>query len=139
MSIAKFVPALALLLTLGACESGGTKPTANSGNALTAVGLGTLAGTLVGASVDAGLAPADRAALQAAELRAYAAPIGNATTWTNPQSGSFGTVTPTRDGYSSAGTYCREILQSATVGGVQKRGYGTACRQSDGSWKIVSE
>ena len=35
-------------------------------------------------------------------------------------------------------TYCREYTSTATVGGRPVETYGTACRQPDGSWKIVS-
>jgi len=34
--------------------------------------------------------------------------------------------------------YCREYTSTATVGGRPVETYGTACRQPDGSWKIVS-
>ena len=156
MSITKLAPALARSLALGACETGGTKQTIGtiggagagallgsqfgkgSGN-LAMVGLGTLAGALVGGSVGKSLDSADRMAAQGAERRAYAAPIGDTITWNNPQSGNRGTITPTRDGYTNSGSYCREFQNTIMVGGEQKRGYGTACRQPDGSWKIISE
>ena len=35
------------------------------------------------------------------------------------------------------GTYCREYQQTVTIDGKQERSYGTACRQPDGTWKIV--
>lgn len=35
--------------------------------------------------------------------------------------------------------YCREYTQSFTVGGKTQNGYGTACREPDGSWKIISQ
>lgn len=34
--------------------------------------------------------------------------------------------------------YCREYQQEITIGGKTKQAYGTACRQPDGSWEIVS-
>ena len=157
MSISKFAPVLALALALGACDStGGTKQTLGTfgGGAagallgsqfghgtgkLAMTGLGTLAGALVGSSIGKSLDSADHAAAQGAEHRAYQAPIGETITWNNPQSGNRGTITPTRDGYSGTGAYCREFQQTITVGGERKQGYGTACRQPDGSWKIVSE
>ena len=156
MSITKLAPALALILALGACETGGTKQTIGTiGGAgagallgsqfgggsgkLAMIGLGTLAGALVGGSVGKSLDSADRMAAQNAERQAYAAPIGDTITWNNPQSGNRGTITPTRDGYTNSGSYCREFQNTIMVGGEQKRGYGTACRQPDGSWKIISE
>ena len=52
-------------------------------------------------------------------------------------SGHSGSVTPIRT-YQSAGTYCREYQQTVIIGGKQEQSYGTACRQPDGSWKVVS-
>ena len=36
------------------------------------------------------------------------------------------------------GPYCREYPATAVVGGRPRPVYGTACRQPDGSWQIVS-
>ena len=157
MSITRLAPAFALVLALGACDTtGGTKQTLGTigGGAagallgsqfghgtgkLAMVGLGALGGALLGGSIGKSLDSADRNAAQHAEERAYQAPIGETINWNNPQSGNRGTITPTRDGYSSGGSYCREFEQSIFVGGQQEHAYGTACRQPDGSWKIVSE
>lgn len=35
--------------------------------------------------------------------------------------------------------YCREYQRQVVVGGHVQESYGTACRQPDGAWKIVSE
>jgi len=42
-----------------------------------------------------------------------------------------------RDGRTDSGAYCREFQSEIIVGGERETGYGTACRQPDGSWKIV--
>lgn len=34
--------------------------------------------------------------------------------------------------------YCREYTRTIYVGGQAQQGYGTACQQPDGSWKIIS-
>ncbi len=34
--------------------------------------------------------------------------------------------------------YCREYQRSVNVGGHMEQSYGTACRQPDGAWKVVS-
>ena len=34
------------------------------------------------------------------------------------------------------GTYCREYWQTVTVAGEKQQGFGVACRQSDGTWKL---
>ena len=44
---------------------------------------------------------------------------------------------PVRDGYANNGAYCREFQQTIVIGGQQQQGYGKACQQPDGSWKIV--
>jgi hypothetical protein len=38
---------------------------------------------------------------------------------------------------ASNGEYCREFTQTVSVGGRAQEAYGTACRQPDGSWRIV--
>jgi surface antigen len=39
---------------------------------------------------------------------------------------------------TSSGQYCREYQTNVTVEGKSEKAHGTACRQPDGSWKIVS-
>jgi len=39
---------------------------------------------------------------------------------------------------STTGRYCREFQQEVKIGGVKERAYGTACRNPDGSWEVVS-
>jgi surface antigen len=104
---------------------------------LWATGAGALIGALVGSEIGASLDNADRAAAGGAYSRAHAAPVGETVSWNNPESGNHGTVTPTRDGYSSSGRYCREYQQTIVVGGKTQTGYGTACQQPDGTWEIV--
>lgn len=71
-----------------------------------------------------------------AQVVATSAPVGQTITWND--NGASGTVTPVRDGTSSDGRYCREFRQSVTIGGRSEQAYGTACRQPDGSWQVVS-
>lgn len=99
-------------------------------------GVGTLVGAFIGKGVT--ISESDAAAVEAAAKRAYSAPIGERIGWTNPQTGHSGTLTTTRDGYNNAGQYCREYQQTITTGGKTELGYGTACKQSDGAWKIVA-
>ncbi len=105
---------------------------------LWATGAGVLLGALAGSEIGASLDNADRAYAAQANNQALAAPIGETVSWNNPQSGNSGTIKATRDGYSSSGRYCREYQQTVVVGGKQQSAYGTACRQPDGSWEIVS-
>ena len=103
-----------------------------------AAGAGVLLGALVGSEIGASLDNADRAAAQQAQYSAHRAPIGETVTWNNPQSGHSGSYTPTRDGYSSSGRYCREYQQTIVVGGQQEKAYGQACQQPDGSWQVAN-
>lgn len=105
---------------------------------LWATGAGVLLGGLLGSEIGSSLDRADQAYAQQANQRAYTAPVGETIRWNNPDSGNYGTITPVRDGRTSSGAYCREYQQTIYVGGKQQSGYGTACQQPDGSWKVVS-
>ncbi len=105
---------------------------------LWATGAGVLLGALAGSEIGSSLDKADAAYAQQANNRAYTAPIGETIRWNNPDSGNYGTITPTRSGTDNGGRICREYQQTINVGGKSQSGYGTACQQSDGSWKIVN-
>jgi hypothetical protein len=71
-----------------------------------------------------------------AHERAVAAPLGDSIRWNDGS--AYGSVTAVRDGRDSGGRYCREFQHEIVVGNRQQSGYGTACRQPDGDWEIVS-
>lgn len=106
---------------------------------LAATGAGVLIGALAGSEVGRSLDRADRVYADRAISRAHTAPIGETITWSNAETGNRGSITPVRDGVSTAGHYCREFQQTITVGGKTQQGYGVACQQPDGSWRIVSQ
>lgn len=109
------------------------------GGKLAAVAAGTLIGSMIGRSVGQSLDRADRLYAQQAEARSLEyAPTGTTTSWRNPDSGNYGTVTPIRTYERNDGQYCREYQQTVTVGGRTENAYGTACRQPDGSWRVVN-
>jgi surface antigen len=58
--------------------------------------------------------------------------------WVNPDTGDSGGVTPVRTFANEQGQPCREFVSTIIIGGQEQQGYGTACRQPDGSWQIVS-
>lgn len=101
-------------------------------------GAGVLVGALLGSEIGSSLDKADMAYAQTANNRAYSAPIGETIRWNNPDTGNYGTVTPMREGRTTAGAYCREYQQTIYVGGQQQSGHGTACQQPDGSWNVVN-
>ena len=134
--------------TMGPKETGGTMIGAGTGavigaqvghgeGRILAVAVGTLLGALLGGEVGRTMDRADQMAAEQAYEQAQTAPINRTIEWENPDNGHYGTVTPVREGTSSVGEYCREFQQTVTVGGQTEQAYGTACRQPDGSWKIV--
>ncbi len=100
--------------------------------------IATIAGTLIGAgignSVGRSLDNADRAALQSTTQRAleYSQP-GETLPWAATNSGS---VMP-GNYYQNNGRYCREFVQRVEIGGQYQEAHGTACREPDGTWKVV--
>lgn len=63
---------------------------------------------------------------------------GESSSWTNPDSGHSGEVTPTRTYTAADGSPCRDFEQTIFVEGEYEHVQGTACRQPDGTWKPVS-
>ena len=59
-------------------------------------------------------------------------------TWHNPNSGADFETTPTRTYQANNGQYCREYQTDIIVNGRHEKAYGTACRQPDGSWKVMN-
>ncbi|MGO1075690.1 RT0821/Lpp0805 family surface protein [Inquilinus sp. CA228] len=105
---------------------------------LVAVGAGTLIGAWLGNSVGASLDRSDQMYAEQTYNRSFeSAPTGTESSWRNPDSGNYGTVTPTRT-YRDSGRDCREFTQTIYVEGRAQTGRGTACRNGDGTWGIVS-
>ena len=62
-----------------------------------------------------------------------------AAAWVNPDTDTSGSLVPVRTFQNEEGQFCREYITTITVDGQEVQGYGTACRQPDGTWKIVSD
>ncbi len=106
---------------------------------LAAVGAGVLLGGLLGSEVGKTLDRADQVyAERNAQQTLESAPSGSSSSWDNPDSGNSGTFTPVRTYQSAQGQACREYQTTVTIGGRTETAYGTACRESDGSWKLVN-
>lgn len=122
---------------LGAA-SGGLIAAAAGGGTAGIIG-GVLLGGLVGGAIGNALDQRDkRLAMENAQRTFEGGRTGQTTTWVNPDTGHSGTLTPTRTYQTAGGQYCREYQQEIIVGGERHQSYGTACRQPDGSWKIVN-
>jgi len=61
-----------------------------------------------------------------------------ASTWVNPDTGGSGSVVPVKTFQNVQGQPCREFQETIVIGGREEQGYGTACRQPDGTWRIVT-
>lgn len=104
-----------------------------------AIGAGVLAGGLLGNRVGKKLDCRDveyhnGTAQTALETQR----TGSTTEWVNPDSGHSGSVTPVKTYQRADGMYCRDFEQTITVDGKTELEGGTACRQSDGTWQVVS-
>ena len=100
---------------------------------------GIFLGGMLGRDIGASLDRLDRELLSRATYNALESqPIGESSQWRNPDTGNSGAVIPTRTYQADNGQYCREFQQTVTIGNEVKDAYGRACRQPDGSWKIIS-
>lgn len=95
---------------------------------------GTLIGASIGGSIGAYMDETDR--LRAGSTLETVR-TGVSSTWRNPDTGVQYQFTPTST-YETAQGPCREYTMEALIGGRREQVYGTACRQADGSWKIVN-
>ncbi len=94
---------------------------------------GTLVGAMIGGAIGRHMDEADR------RRTAHALEhnrTGQTSRWRNPDTGAYYEVTPTRT-YRSAEGPCREFRMRAEIDGRPETVSGTACRQPDGSWRMV--
>lgn len=106
---------------------------------IVAIAAGTLLGATLGQSIGSSLDKADIAYYnQVSQNTLETARTGSTIDWQNPNTGTSGSITPVRT-YQRVSTYCREYQQTILVGGRTVEGFGTACRQPDGSWKITEQ
>ncbi len=94
---------------------------------------GTLIGSSIGGNVGKSMDDTDR--LKTAHTLETVR-TGVPSRWVNPDTRNQYTVTPTRTYTASAGP-CREYTVDGKIGGRTEKIVGTACRQADGSWKVV--
>ena len=105
---------------------------------LLGVGIGALAGGLIGGEIGRHLDARDRAEMERSTQYALEhVPTDQPTEWRNPDNGHHGYTVPRKTYRTAEGRQCREYQQTVIIGGQQEEAYGTACRQPDGSWKIV--
>ena len=156
MNIVKMVAAALVALSFAACDPSagerqqlGTFLGAIAGGAAgaqfgdgtgqqMAIALGALFGSQIGAEIGRTMDEVDRQRMaEAVQYSMESQPDQAVTEWQNPNNDHHGTVTPvvTRD---TPTEQCREFQTEVIIGGQVQQGYGTACRQPDGSWQIQS-
>jgi len=120
---------------IGAIAGGLLGNQVGSGSGRTAATIaGTVLGGFVGGSVGRQMDDGDRyRAGQALE----STPTYESSSWQNPDTGNRYSVTPTKTYYADS-LPCREYTTEAWIDGRQETIYGTACRQSDGSWQAAN-
>lgn len=104
-----------------------------SGRVMAAAG-GALLGAYLGGNIGKTMDKVDRMQMQRA---LETAPTGRTVRWTNPDSGNVYSVQPTKTYYANQQP-CREYTTHGLIGGKTQQIYGKACRQADGSWRVVS-
>lgn len=104
-----------------------------SGQVLATIG-GAIAGAAIGGMIGHSMDKTDQLQTQQALNNNK---TDQTTTWTNPDTGNKYSVKPVKTYYKKSGTPCREYYTTAIIGGKKQQIYGTACRQKDGSWKVV--
>jgi surface antigen len=101
--------------------------------------LGAIAGGYLGGKVGEWLTPKDKQQMSTTTNQALEqGKPGQTYSWTNPESGNSGGVTPTQTFRNQDGSTCRDF--SSTVSSAQGQnanGAGVACKQADGTWRIV--
>jgi surface antigen len=104
-----------------------------------AIGAGVVAGGFLGNRLGSSMDCNDQNYHQQTTQHALETqPAGTAASWNNPDSGHAGTVTPTRTYQRADGTYCRDYEQTVEVDGQVELATGTACRESDGTWRAIN-
>jgi len=96
--------------------------------------IGAMAGMAIGGSVGRSMDDVDRMKLAAAMETTR---TGVVSQWQNPDTGYQYSVVPTETTETTEGP-CREFTLNAQIGGNSEQIYGTACREADGSWRIVN-
>ncbi len=95
---------------------------------------GAIAGAMIGGSIGRTMDEADRMKVQRTLEDSR---TGETVAWNNPDTRSSYEMTPTRTTHTSSNGPCRDYTMDAWIDGRKETVTGTACRQSDGSWKTM--
>jgi len=145
-----------VIITMAACQTMGEKETIGSvaggvigglagsqigkgKGKLMATAAGSVLGYILGKEVGATLDKVDQLhAEQTANEALESNPTGKTSSWSNPDSGNSGTITPMQTSYLTSGEPCREYQQTITVNSETQQTTGKACRNENGIWYILN-
>lgn len=105
-----------------------------AGQMMGAIGGGLLGG-LLGDAVGTSFDEEDMAMYQKASQ--HAMNTGTVTQWKNTKTEHFGEIAPSAKYQARDGRECREFHQSIILDGELHEGGGFACREPDGSWRMI--
>ncbi|MEK9670900.1 MAG: RT0821/Lpp0805 family surface protein [Rhodospirillaceae bacterium] len=158
MQVVKSMIAVLMVVSLAACAADDKNQKQTGGNLLggglgallgsqlgggkgklAVVAIGALAGAYAGSEIGKSLDKADLAYLNRTTQDALEYnKVNQSSAWNNPDSKNSGTVTPTKTYQTAEGRNCREYETTIVIDGKTEKATGTACRQPDGSWRIVN-
>jgi surface antigen len=95
---------------------------------------GALAGAYIGDRIGQYMDRQDKMEMQHA---LETTKTGNATQWTNPDTGKHYTVKPTKTYYRNKRP-CREYVTTVYIDGKKQSVRGRACRDKQGNWRVVN-
>lgn len=99
-----------------------------------AIGVGIVGGALIGGYIGDHMDSSDNVKMNSAMDNS----TNKTTTWTNEKTGYTYTARPTSNNRALYGyKTCRQFETIATIEGKSQTITGTACRQSNGTWKAV--
>ena len=109
-----------------------------AGDRIAGAAIGAVAGGLLGSAIGASLDERDRQMAYAAEMQALEqGQPGVAVGWRSQTTAHYGNVVP-GPYYDAGGRRCRQYTHTVYVQGRPQTARGTACRNPDGTWTIVS-
>lgn len=123
---------------IGAVAGGviGNQVGSGTGRVLATVA-GAFVGGVVGHSIGQSLDDQDRMLAQEAEYAALESGESDvARSWRNPDNGHYGEIVPSRS-YRRNNNDCRDFKHTVYIDGRPQTMNGTACRNSDGTWRNV--
>jgi surface antigen len=95
---------------------------------------GAFLGTVLGGRIGKYMDKQDQLEMQHA---LETAPTGQSMSWKNPDNGNHYAVKPTRTYYQNKQP-CRDYVTDAIIEGKHEQLHGKACRQANGSWRVVN-